>query len=43
MMELFVIHSNNGISLVKESCLGAISSVAEICKSNFSNYLSVIV
>lgn len=28
MMELLVVHSNNGISLVKESCLGAISSVA---------------
>ena len=32
MMELLVYHATNGISLVKESCLGSISSVAEICK-----------
>lgn len=38
-MELFVFHSTNGISLVKESCLGAMSSVAEISKENFSKYL----
>lgn len=43
MMELLVTHSNTGISLVKESCLGAISSVAEMCKEHFAKYLEVTV
>ncbi len=43
MMELFVFHASNGISLVKESCLGAMSSVAEISKDHFSAYLEVTV
>lgn len=43
MMELFVFHSTKGISLVKESCLGAMSSVAEVCKEHFSTFMEVTV
>jgi hypothetical protein len=43
MMDLLVFHSTNGISLVKESCLSAISSVAELCKENFKPFLEVTV
>ena len=31
LMEMLIQHSTNGISLVKESCLSTVSSVAEMC------------
>ena len=39
LMELLIHYSNTGISLVKESCLSTISSVAELTKSDFEKYL----
>ena len=39
LMELLIHYSNTGISLVKESCLSTISSVAELAKSDFEKYL----
>lgn len=41
LMELLISHCNNNISIVKESCLSAISSVAEICKEHYQRYLEV--
>lgn len=40
-MELLVSHCNNNISIVKESCLSAISTVAEVSKENYQRYLEV--
>jgi hypothetical protein len=39
MMGLLLKHTNDGISLVKESCLSAISSVVEVAKENFQPFL----
>ena len=39
MMVLLLQNIINGISLVKESCLSAISSVVEIAKENFAPFL----
>lgn len=38
LMELLVAHSATGISLVKESCLSTISTVAEVSLQAFSKY-----
>ena len=35
LMEMLIHHSNTSSSLVKESCLSTISSVAELSKSHF--------
>ena len=43
LMEMLVHHATNGISLVKESCLSTVSSVAEMCGENFVPYLEVTV
>lgn len=39
MMSLLLQHTANGISLVKESCLSAISSVVEVTKATFQPFL----
>lgn len=38
LMELLIAHSATGISLVKESCLSTISTVAEISLKKFQKY-----
>jgi hypothetical protein len=39
MVALLLEHISKGISLVKESCLSAISSVVEVAKENYAPYL----
>ena len=38
-MNYLIEHTTNGISLVKESCLSAISSVVEVSKEKFAPFL----
>ena len=38
LMELLLFHAANGISLVKESVLSTISSVAEVSLKDFQKY-----